>query len=148
MAKLSNKYPLIVESHPDDYAGYEFITLVRYNDVNYLTVVDNSDVKFIQCYVLDLCKAEDIIESDVVDIAREWYGTSGGEYPVSIEFSKRGLTGTLSKIHRNFSIDFVTRVIGPMPHYSMKGVTKVRKRKRKSIPTGIKLVQRELKKLK
>jgi hypothetical protein len=145
MKKISKKYPLIVESHPDDYNGYEFITLIRYNDINHLTIVDNTDKKFINCYVLDLCKTVNLEEERIIDVTQEWYNTSKDAYPISIEFSKLGMTDDVSKILRSFSIDFVTRVIGPLPHFSMKGVTKVRKRKRKDVPEGIRIVQKKLK---
>lgn len=145
MKKISKKYPLIVESHPEDYNGYDFITLIRYNDVNYLTIVDNTDKKFINCYVLDLCKTVNLKEESVIDITQKWYDQSKDAYPVSIEFSKLGVTDDMSKILRSFSIDFVTRVIGPLPHFSMKGVTKVRKRKRKPVPDGVRVVQKKLK---
>lgn len=146
MKKISNKYPLIVEAHPEYYDGYDFITLIRYNDVNYLTIIDNTDDKFINCYVLDLCATVKISEDEIIDVAHEWYRDSAEVYPISIEFSKRGMTGSVSKIQRSFSIDFVTRVIGPLPQFSMKGVTKVRKRKRKPLPDGVKIVQKRLQK--
>jgi hypothetical protein len=145
--KLSQKHPLIVEAHPDDYEGYEFITLIRYNDVNYLTIVDNTDKKFINCYVLDFCKTVDLKEDVIIDIAERWYEDSRDAYPVSIEFSKLGITEDMSKILRSFTMDFVTRVIGPLPFFSMKGTIKVRKRKRKPVPEGVKIVQKKLKQI-
>ena len=145
MKKISNKYPLIVEAHPEDYDGYDFITLVRYNDTSHLTIIDNTDAKFINCYVLDLCKTVGIREETIIEVAQEWYENSSNDYPISIEFSKRELTGLASKIQRSFSIDYVTRVIGPLPQFSMKGTIKVRKRKRKPLPDGVKIVQKRLK---
>jgi len=144
----NNKHPLIVEAHPEDYNGYEFITLIRYNDINYLTIVDNTDKKFINCYVLDLCKTVGLNEESIIEIAEGWYNASSGSYPISIEFSKMGLTSDASKILRKFATDFVTRVIGPLPHFSMKGTIKVRKRKRKPLPEGVKIVHKKLKPLK
>ena len=146
MKRISKKYPLIVEEHPDDYNGYEFITLIQYNDDNNLTIVDNSSKKFIDCYVLDLCRTVNIDEQYVISIAEEWYSISNRAYPISIEFSKRGLTDQMSKLLRSFSIDFVSRVIGPLPHFPMSGVVKVRKRKRKPVPPGVRVVQKNLKK--
>lgn len=145
--KISQKHPLIVEAHPEDYDGYEFITLIRYNDVNYLTIVDNTDKKFINCYVLDFCKTVGIAEDVVIDIVEKWYTSSKDSYPVSIEFSKMGLTDDMSKILRSFTLDYVTRVIGPLPFFSMKGTIKVRKRKRKPVPDGVKIVQKKLKQI-
>ena len=145
MKRISKKYPLIVEEHPDDYDGYEFITLIRYNDDNYLTIVDNMQPKFIDCYVLDFCAGANIEEEFVIKLAHEWYMNSSDKYPVSIEFSKRGETSKVSRILRSFNIDYVSRVIGPLPNFEMKGVDKVRKRKRKPVPKGVKIVQKNLK---
>lgn len=145
MKRISKKYPLIVEEHPDDYDGYEFITLIRYNDDNYLTIVDNMHPKFIDCYVLDFCSGANIEEEFVIQLAQSWYLKSKEKYPISIEFSKQGQTATFSKILRSFNIDYVSRVIGPLPNFEMKGVDKVRKRKRKPVPKGVKIVQKNLK---
>ena len=144
MKKISKKYPLIVEEHPEDYNGYEFITLIQYNDDNYLTIVDNSGKKFVDCYVLDLCKTINIEEQDVILIAQDWFDKSKDLYPISIEFSKMGLTQQYSKLLRSFSIDFVTRVIGPLPNFNMSGTFKVRKRKRKPVPEGVRIIQKHL----
>lgn len=145
MKKISKKYPLIVESHPEDYDGYDFITLIQHNDISYLTIVDNMDKKFINCYVLDLCKTNNIEEESVIRVADSWYAENKDNYPISIEFSKLGLTKDISKIMKSFSLDYVTRVIGPLPHFDMKGTIKVRKRKRKPLPDGVKIVQKNLK---
>jgi hypothetical protein len=144
MKTLSGKYPLIVEPHPPEYDGYDFITLIQYNDVSHLTIVDNSDKKFIDCYVLDLCGPSGIKEEFVIEVVQEWYEKYRDVHPVSIEFSKLGATAEVSQILRTFSIDFVTRVIGPLPHFVMKGTKKVRKRKRKLVPEGIRIVQKKL----
>jgi len=143
--QISQKHPLIIEAHPEDYDGYEFITLIRYSDVNYLTIVDNTDKKFINCYVLDLCKTVGIQEDAIIDIAEKWYADSKDIYPVSIEFSKLGMTDDMSKILRSFTVEYVTRVIGPLPFFSMRGTVKVRKRKRKPVPEGVRIVQKKLK---
>lgn len=145
MKRISKKYPLVVESHPDDYAGYEFITLIRYNDVNYLTIVNNSDKKFIDCYVLDLCKTVKLPEDQIIEVAQNWYHEHKDRHPIGIEFSKLGMTGELSKILRVFSTDYITRIIGPLPSYEMRGAEKVRKRKRKPVPDEIKIVHKKLK---
>jgi hypothetical protein len=145
MKKLSKKYPLIVENHPEDYDGYDFITLIRYNDENYLTVVDNMHPKFIDCYVLDFCQSAGLEEDLIIDIAQTWFKHNSDNYPISIEFSKNGHTSEVSKILRSFTIDYVSRVIGPLPKFEMKGVDKVRKRKRKPVPKGVKIVQKNLK---
>lgn len=144
MKKISKKYPLVVEPHPEEYNGYKFITLIRYNDINYLTIINNSDKKFIDCYILDLCKTVGLNEEKIINIAQTWYENNYDNYPIGIEFSKLGITNQVSKILKIFSTDYITRIIGPLPYFSMRGAVKVRKRKRKPVPKEIKIIQKKL----
>lgn len=135
--KKNNHVPLIVEPHPEDYDGYEFITLIKYRDRHVLTVVDNATDKSIGTYVLDLCTPEGLNEEAVITVISEWYETSNARYPVSIEFSRRGITEEMSKIYRSFSTDFVMRVIGPLPRFNMTEVKNVRRRRKRAVAPGI-----------
>jgi len=137
---MSKKFPLVVEPHPEDYSGYEFITLVRFNDESYLNIVDNVNKKYIYGYVIDLCGPEQFNEEELIEVAYEWYYSNGNRYPISVEFSKRGLTERAAGILRVFPLDYVTRVIGPLPQFNMDGPYKVRKRKRKEISKSIEIV--------
>lgn len=137
MKKISNKIPLIIEKHPETYNGYPFITLLQYHKNNLLTIIDNSDNQNINCYVLDMCVAEKIDESVIIDIANEWFHTSKDNYPISIEFSRQNMTSFTSRIFRTYNTEFITRVIGPVPTFPMSGVTRVKRRKRKHIPDGV-----------
>ena len=141
---MSKKFPLVVEPHPVDYKGYEFITLVRYNDDTFLSIIDNVSKKYIFGYVIDMCSPEQFEEESLIEIAYEWHSTNGNRYPISIEFSKRGLLEKAQTILRAFPLDYVTRVIGPLPHFNMVGPTKVRKRKRKEISKNIEIIRRPL----
>ena len=141
---MSKKFPLVVESHPPDYDGYEFITLIQYNDDAFLVVVDNVTKKYIYGYVLDLCGPEKIDEEMFIKIAFDWFKSNGDRFPISIEFSRKELTGQTEKILRAFPLDYVTRVIGPLPQFNMDGPTSIRKRKRKDIPNNIEVVRKPL----
>lgn len=142
---MSKKFPLVVESHPDDYDGYEFITLVRFNDESFLNIVDNVNKKYIYGYVIDLCGPAQFDEEELIKIAYEWYYSNGDRYPISVEFSKRGIIEEVSSILRVFPLDYVTRVIGPLPQFDMSGPNKVRKRKRKELSKGIEVVHKRVK---
>lgn len=142
MKKLGGKFPLIVEPHPEDYNGYEFITLVRYNDEDYLNIIDNMCNKQIITYVLDYCGPANVDEQLIVNIAQEWYHNNKENYPISVEFSKLNLAEHTTKILRYFPIDYVSRVIGPLPAYNMQGPIKEKRRKRRSIPKNIEYVNR------
>jgi uncharacterized protein YcsI (UPF0317 family) len=133
----NNTTTLIIEEHPENYNGYEFITLIRYNDKNFLTIVDNVIDNSIIVYVLDFCSQLSITEEAVVTIANEWYENNRTNYPISIEFSKRFLGDEMSKILREFNTDFITRVIGPTYSFPMSGNRKIRRRKKKPLPAEV-----------
>lgn len=131
--------PLIIESHPKTYQGYPFITLIQYRKNPFLTIVDNVDEDNINAYVLDLCGPENINELMVVNVANEWYNTSNLLYPVSIEFSKRGLTREVSKIYRSYNLEYISRVIGPIFQFPMLLTKSVKTRKRRPISPVIEI---------
>lgn len=141
---MSKKFPLVVEPHPSDYDGYDFITLVKYNDNSYLNVIDNVTKKYIYGYVIDLCGPEKFDEHRLIQIAYDWFYANGDRYPISIEFSKLGLMEDAERILRAFPLDYVTRVIGPLPQFNMTGPLKVRKRKKKEISAGIEIVHKRV----
>ena len=136
--RKANYVPLIVEPHPDDYDGYPFITLIQYRDKHILTIVDNSDDKIIGAYVLDLCSPVGLDEELIISFVADWYEDKSSVYPLSIEFSKNGISQRMSDIYRTFNIDFVTRVIGPLPRFNMSEQS-IRRRKKKSVPKGMEI---------
>ena len=139
--KIRNICPLIIEEHPEDYDGYPFITLIQYtNDQEIITIVDNSNDKSISAFVIDLCAQEKVDEKILITIASEWYYSNAkDQYPLSIEFSRRSLSNMMSKIYRIYTVDFVSRVIGPVPKFEMNTKPKIKRRRRKSIPKGIQI---------
>ena len=141
---MSKKFPLQVEPYPEEYDGYEFLTLIRFNDDEFISIVDNVSKKYIYSYVVDLCSPERFDEEELIRIAYEWYNSNGDRYPISIEFSKRGLIEEAQSILRAFPIDYVTRVIGPLTIFDMGGPIKVRKRKKKEISRGIEIIHKPL----
>lgn len=141
---MSKKFPLVVEAHPSDYEGYDFITLIRFNDESFLNIIDNVTKKYIYGYVIDLCGPEGFNEDLLIKTAFEWFYSNGDRYPISIEFSKRDMLAQAETILRAFPLDYVTRVIGPLPQFNMSGPTKVRKRKRKEVPKGIEVVRKRI----
>lgn len=136
--KRGNPIPLIIEQHPEDYDGYPFITLLKYRESHFLTVVENTLGKIIKAYVLDLCGPENIDEEKLIGIASQWYENSKDQYPISFEFSKYGISNETSKILRTFNVEYITRVIGPLPNFEMNSVQTVKRRQRKSIPVNVK----------
>ena len=137
------KIPLIVEPHPQNYDGYKFITLLKYNDETSLNIIDNYHNKQISAYVLDLCSPLEIDEGLLINVAYDWYTTNRyTRYPISIELSRLGLSTKFSKIIRTYPVDFISRVIGPLPTFAMSGYTKIKKRKKKDIPSYLQFVDK------
>lgn len=136
MKKATNKVPLISEDYPDDYTSYPFISLIQYGKENFLTIIDNSDSNYIHCYVLDLCGPEGIDEKTFLEMAEKWYDHGEVTYPLSIYFAKNGAAELTSKIKRKYNIEFVSRVIGPLPEFSMTGVSGIKRKKKIPIVLG------------
>lgn len=129
--------PLIIETHPKEYKGYPFVTVIVYRKQPMLTIVDNADEEEIKAFVLDYCTAEGVNEEHLILTAAEWYAEHKGNFPVSVEFSRRGMTPETSKIYRSLNVEFVSRVIGPMPKFPMGMVKSIKRRRRKPIPAGV-----------
>jgi hypothetical protein len=131
--------PLVVEPYPKDYTGLPFLTLIQFRKQPMLVIVDNVDDQLIKAYVLDLCGPEQVDEEKVILAASEWYAQNKSNYPVSIEFSRRGMTNETSRIYRTFDVEFVSRVIGPAPEFPMNLVKSVKRRRRKAVPQGVEI---------
>ncbi len=145
-SKRGNPIPLIVEPHPQDYDGYPFITLIEYRKEHTLTLVDNSNDKIVKCYVLDMCGPANVNEELLISVAKHWYENNGlYRYPVSFTLSQYGLAGEASKIYRTFNIEYITRVIGPLPKFEMKEVKSVKRRRRKPVPPGVEIKNKVIK---
>ena len=138
---MTAKIPLIIEPYPENYDGYKFITLIRYNDENSLNLVDNVINNTIISYVLDLCSPNNINEEEIIEVANFWHSTNKDKYPLSIEFSKNNMAELTSRIIRCYPLDYVARVIGPLNSYKMAGTYKIRKRKKKTVSKNVEIVR-------
>lgn len=132
--------PLIIETHPVEYTGFPFITLIQYRKQPMLTIVDNMTDDLIQVFALDLCGPEYVDEELVINIASEWYATNRNNFPISFEFSRRGLISQTSKIYRALNIEYVSRVIGPVPKYPMNTTKSIKRRRRKALPSSVETI--------
>lgn len=131
--------PLIIEPHPKDYSGFPFITLIQYRKHPMLTIVDNADDTSIRAFVLDLCGPENVSEELIIQTAAQWYADNRAGIPISVEFSRLGLAPLTSKIYRSLNVEFISRVIGPVPKYPMSTVKSVKRRRRKAISNVVEI---------
>lgn len=125
--------PLIIEQHPIEYKGYPFITLIQFKNTHILCIIDNADESNVHAYVLDLCGACGLNEELIISIANKWYINNSKKYPLSIEFSKHGVTGETQNIYKTFQIEYISRIIGPLPSFKMVTNAKVKRRRKKQI---------------
>jgi hypothetical protein len=133
MKKVVNKIPLISEDYPEDYTSYRFISLVQFNKENLLTVIENIDEQYLHCYVIDLCGPEEIDEKTFLEIANDWHENQDIKYPLSVHFTKMGVSAIFSRLLRKYPVEFVSRVIGPIPKFAMTGVSAVKRKKKRVV---------------
>lgn len=129
--KGNSEFPITVEDYPVDYNGYNFITLIKYNDEVNLGIIDNVNKRHISAYCLDLCNPQGVSEKEVISIAQKWFVSNKEHYPVSVEFCKNGIEEITARIVKSYSIDYISRIIGPVFYFEMNNPIKTRKRKRK-----------------
>jgi len=137
-AKKTN-VPLIIEAHPKEYKGYPFVTMIVYRKQPMLAIVDNADDETIKAFVLDYCGAESVNEEFLIVAAADWYFENRSRFPVSVEFSRRGMTSETSRIYRSLNVEFISRVIGPVPKFPMAQVKSIKRRRRKALPAGVEI---------
>jgi len=134
--------PLVIEPYPKEYTGLPFLTLIQFRKQPMLVIIDNVDDEAIRAYVLDMCGPERVDEERIILVASEWFQENKTKYPLSIEFSKRGMTNETGRIYRTFDVEFVSRVIGPAPAFPMDTIKSVKRRRRKAVPQGVEVVAR------
>jgi len=132
-------FPFIIQNYPSEYTGYPFLTVIQYKNQHIISIIDNVNKKTLKAFVLDLCGPENVDEELVINIASYWYEFEKGGYPLSIEFSKRGLANITSKIMKTYTIDSISRVMGPLYVYPTDNVVKIKRRKRREIPVGVEI---------
>ena len=121
--------PLIIETHPTTYDGLPFVTLIQYRNQPILTIVDNVLATSIKAYVLDLCGPEGVDGDRLIEAASEWHNVERGLFPVSVSFSRRGMTPTVSRVYKTLNVEFVSRIIGPIHEYPVLQRSGRRRRK-------------------
>ena len=103
----------------------------------YLGIVDNIDQENITAYVLDYAVQEGVDLETFVQIAENWLEKSNGEYPLSFELSRLGLTEATRRIYKTFDLAYVTRLVGRAFERDLTTPTRVRRRRANPVPTGV-----------
>jgi hypothetical protein len=124
--------PLIEEPYPEGYSGLPFVTLILYRKQSMLVIVDNMDDSAMKVFNLELCEAEKIDQNMILNVALEWYGDGTPTKPISMEFSKRGMTSVVSRVYRTLNLEFVSRLVGPTWKFPMSDVKQIKRRRRRA----------------
>lgn len=130
---MKNNVPLIKEDHPESYIGLPFITLIQMNVQTILTIVDDSNFNIVKCYVLDFCMRTQLSEQWFIELSANWYMNNKDNHPLSIEFAQLGIEDVTNKILHIYDLNFITRVVGPLPTYAMLKTAPHMKNKRKRV---------------
>ena len=135
--RLQNKnHPtLIIEDHPEDYNGVEWVTLIQYTNHSKLIVVNSLEIDYLWGYSIESMSEE---ECEVFYYIMEhyWTETLYGE-PIRLRISpdrwitERGLGSTFGQLITAYNIENISRIVGPIrePDASPPK-TRIRRRKR------------------
>lgn len=123
--------PLLIEKHPDDYTGLPFLTLIRYNNTEFLAVVDNITEGELRLYHVEECSQYGIDVTTFLKHVLDWHNDHQS-IPLSVYLSSSSLTPSYGQIYKSFNVEFISRIIGPIPKYKLRTQSTTRKRKRKS----------------
>lgn len=127
MAK-KNIPDLIIEYMSHE-TNLHLLSLIEHRGDNYLVVIDNVSHNEVGAFVLDYAEQEQVDIQKFMSIANYWLVQNSMKYPLSIEFSKNGLTPHISKIYKTFSFYNITRIIGKSFTFDLHTPKKVKRKK-------------------
>lgn len=128
------KAPPLVFEVLEDPSNLQYLTLVEYKRVKYLTVIENVIEDEIQAYVLDQLAAEGVDQDWFLSVTTIWFYGASARYPLSFEFAKLGQGAIAKKILKTFNLNSTSRVIGKLFTYPINAKPKVKRRKASFIP--------------
>lgn len=129
-----NKFP-VVEGYPTDYNGYKFVSLIVYNQRNFLVIVDNVVDNNVYAYVLDWCPLYSIDETVIRDLAKQWF-EEHYSIPFSFFVSAHNMTEYLQPLYTSFSISNIERIVGAFQHYPITTPLKIKHKKKNKALKG------------
>lgn len=125
--------PLIFESLEDP-QNLQFLTLIEYKKIKYLSIIENVIEDEIQAYILDQLSAESVNQDWFLSVATIWFYGASDRYPLSFEFAKLGKSDVARKILKTFNLNSTSRVIGKLFTYPINSKPKIKRRKASFIP--------------
>jgi hypothetical protein len=131
------KIPTLIIEHVSDRGNLHLLSLLEHRRDRYLVIVDNIDEENITAYVLDYAQQEGVDLRTFITIAEEWLARSNGEYPLSFELSRLGLTEAARRIYKTFDLAYVTRLVGRSFSFDLTTPIRVRRRRASRVPAGV-----------
>lgn len=123
------KAPPLVFENLEDPQNLQFLTLIEYKRIRYLTVIENVVDDEIQAYALDQLSAEGIDQDWFMSVSTIWFYGASDRYPLSFEFAKMGKADVVKKVLKTFNMNSTSRVIGKLFTYPINSKPKVKRRK-------------------
>jgi hypothetical protein len=137
------KIPSLIIEHVSDTGNLHLLSMLEHTSRSsrdrYLVIVDNIDEFTVTAYVLDYAQQEGIDLLTFINVAEEWLDRSGGQYPLSFELSRLGLTSLARKIYKTFDLAYVTRLVGRSFSFDLTTPVKVRRRRAARVPAGVEI---------
>ena len=133
------KIPSLIIEHVSDRGNLNMLSMLEHRRDRYLVIVDNIDEDNITAYVLDFAQQESVDLSLFIKIAEQWLEKSNGEYPLSFELSRLGLTEATRRIYKTFDLAYVTRLVGRAFSFDLTTPIRIRRRRATKIPTGVEI---------
>jgi len=135
---LSKKrIPSLVVERAEDQGNYFFLSVLEFRRENYLVIIDNITEEGIGAYVLDFAQQEGLDLKQLISVITTWFYRASYRYPLSFEFSRLGMAHHTNRIHKNFELAHVTRLIGNDFKYDLMAPPKIRRRRVSMIPAGV-----------
>ena len=135
--KKSKRLELMEISDP---MNYQYMTYLEFGkDESCLCVIDNIDNGEIKLFILDKLTQSAICPARFVSMANHWYYHSSEKYPLSIEFSKNGMSQVVTPIYATIPLSSVRKITGRVFSYPLSAEPKIRRRRVKAIPSNVEI---------
>lgn len=128
--------PKLFVEFASDSGSLFYLSVLEYRSQQFIGVVNNIDDDEVGMYVLDFAEPAKVDVRLLFSAITLWFYKSSATHPLSVEFSKLGLTPMADKIFRTFELAHVTRLVGNGFQYDVNAKPKVRRRRVLSAPAG------------
>ena len=121
--------PKLFVEFASDSGSLFYLSVLEYRSQQFIGVVNNIDDVEVGMYVLDFAEPEKVDVRTLFSAITLWFYKSSSIHPLSVEFSKLGLTPITDKIFRTFELAHVTRLVGNGFQFDVSAKPKVRRRR-------------------